>query len=565
MAPGNQFHYQPIQLNPPQTRLLLIQPGRHNETIRCTLIHVCLDECSEYEALSYTWGHHSEIHDDVILLQGRDFSVTRNVFAALKYLRLGSTTRTVWIDAICIDQSNIQERSSQVQQMQFIYSNARRTIIWLGETGENSELAVASIIDIARYGFFDTTLSSAGQAILRQRDSDLPSMLKFQGEDYARLTAIKDLLSRAWFHRMWVVQELSVSTEAVLIYGSSYVDWNVLSDSVAVLIHCTELAESAMIWEYAFARMATMDLCRRRRRRRSKHKLRGGSTINGLIHDFRDFEATDPRDKVYSLLGLAKDVHDPDKALGEALLEARNALASIDYSKSTATVYKELARYVIIRHRSLNLLSAAIHTAPDGRTTHGLPSWTPDWSKRFRASTSAKNLYRRYRATKGSPTTSDESLRSRISNDDPIRFSDDINVLIVQGIRWTIAHEVFPGSAHEFLRHLPDLPHDYKPLLAIGEELQQIEDQDAQTPRVHAHGIAKDFNTFRLSLQRFEPLDIYTDRVFILLDDGQNKLMALASCEVQKGDVICFLYDQGVPFALRKMNDETGYFRLVGQ
>jgi hypothetical protein len=133
-------------------------------------------------------------------------------------------------------------------------------------------------------------------------------MLKFQGEDYARLTAIKDLLSRPWFHRMWVVQELSVSTEAVLAYGSSYVDWNLLSDSVAVLIHCTELVESAMIWEHAFARMATMDLCRRRRR--STYKLRGGSaTINGLIHDFRDFEATDPRDKVYSLLGLAKDVH----------------------------------------------------------------------------------------------------------------------------------------------------------------------------------------------------------------------------------------------------------------
>src|SRR5271154_1578179 len=346
MAPGNQFHYQPIQLNPQQIRLLLIQPAQPNETIICTLIHVCRDECSKYEALSYTWGHPSEIHDDVILLQGRDFSVTRNVFAALKYLRLGSTTRTVWIDAICIDQSNIQERNSQVQQMQFIYSNAKRTVIWLGETGENSELAVASIIDIARYGFFDATVSSAGLAVLRQQDSDLPSMLKFQGEDYARLTAIKDLLSRAWFHRMWVVQELSVSTEAVLVCGSSYMDWNQLSDSMAVLIHCTELAESAMIWEHAFARMATMDLCRRR----STSKLRGScATINGLIHDFRDFEATDPRDKVYSLLGLAKDVHDPNEARGKALLEARNALASIDYSKSTATVYKELARYIIIR------------------------------------------------------------------------------------------------------------------------------------------------------------------------------------------------------------------------
>jgi hypothetical protein len=494
--------------------------------------------------------------------RGRDFSVTRNVFAALKYLRLGSTTRIVWIDAICIDQFNIQERNSQVQQMKFIYSNARRTLIWLGETGENSELAVASIIDIARYGFFDATGSSAGLAILRQRHLDLPRMLKFQEEDYARLTAIKYLLSRAWFHRMWVVQELSVSTQAVLVCGSSCIDWNLLSNAVAVLIHCTELAESAMIWGDAFFRMAPMDLCRRRFTR----KLRGSSaTINGLMHDFRDFKATDPRDKVYSLLGLAKDVHDPDEVRGEALLEARDALASIDYSKSTATVYKELARYIIIRYRSLNVLSAAIHTAPDGPTIHGLPSWAPDWSKPFRACTSAKNLYRRYRAAEGSPTTSRESLRSRVSNDDPIRFSDDMNLLIVRGIRWTIVHEVFPGPAHEFLQLLPDLPHDYRSLLAIGEELQQIEDQEARNPRVHAQGIAKDFNTFRLSLQRFEPLDICTDRVFALLDDGQDKLMALASCEVQKGDVICFLHDQGVPFALRKINDETGYFRLIGQ
>jgi hypothetical protein len=70
MASGSQFHYQPIQLSPQQIRLLIVQPGRHNESIRCTLVHVCLDKHSEYEALSYMGGHPSGIHDDVILLQG---------------------------------------------------------------------------------------------------------------------------------------------------------------------------------------------------------------------------------------------------------------------------------------------------------------------------------------------------------------------------------------------------------------------------------------------------------------------------------------------------------------
>jgi hypothetical protein len=90
--------------------------------IRCTLFNASLKDAPEYRAVSYVWGD-SKITFPV-WVSGDEIEVTGNLLAALKRLRLESSLLTLWIDAICIDQSNILERNEQVQLMRYIFEQA---------------------------------------------------------------------------------------------------------------------------------------------------------------------------------------------------------------------------------------------------------------------------------------------------------------------------------------------------------------------------------------------------------------------------------------------------------
>ncbi|OCK95111.1 HET-domain-containing protein, partial [Cenococcum geophilum 1.58] len=111
-------------------RLLTIHPGRWNDEIKCSLHVVNLFNCRAYEALSYAWGDPLPTYD--ILLNEKAFSVARNLGRALHSLRSTTEPRTLWIDAICIDQNDLGERGSQVMIMRNIFSRAHRVVVWLG-------------------------------------------------------------------------------------------------------------------------------------------------------------------------------------------------------------------------------------------------------------------------------------------------------------------------------------------------------------------------------------------------------------------------------------------------
>lgn len=118
-----------------QIRLLELHPSVYDDlAIVCQLRPAqCSD--SEYDALSYTWGNNSK-HKSISLNKVTHFSVTDNLYAALRRLRWTDRPRTLWIDALCIDQENMDERSQQVQLMGTIYRQAKRVIVWLGDANE---------------------------------------------------------------------------------------------------------------------------------------------------------------------------------------------------------------------------------------------------------------------------------------------------------------------------------------------------------------------------------------------------------------------------------------------
>lgn len=122
--------YLPLHSNSGTFRLLTIWPAESSDSIKCTL-ETAFWQTSEYEALSYAWGDMRLFRS--ISIDDRTFFVTSELFAALHELRSETTKRVLWVDAICINQYDEQERERQVQQMNHIYQNAKKAVVWLGK------------------------------------------------------------------------------------------------------------------------------------------------------------------------------------------------------------------------------------------------------------------------------------------------------------------------------------------------------------------------------------------------------------------------------------------------
>jgi len=125
------FPYKSLAPGTSELRLILVEPGDFEEPIRCQLQHVELDRKPDYEAVSYVWGSRSD--QESISLNRLRFPVTTNLSIALRYLRRQHEPRTLWIDALCINQADTSERSEQVARMGDIYRQATKVVLWVGE------------------------------------------------------------------------------------------------------------------------------------------------------------------------------------------------------------------------------------------------------------------------------------------------------------------------------------------------------------------------------------------------------------------------------------------------
>lgn len=131
-----------------------------------------------YDALSYVWGNPDEKLP--IFIHKHSFDVTINLGAALSHLRNHSIERILWVDAICIDQANQEEKQHQIQSMAKIYGHANRVIVWLGEAADDSDLALEEI------------RATMGKMSTNSLDSERIQQ------------AVLALLQRPWFQRIWV-------------------------------------------------------------------------------------------------------------------------------------------------------------------------------------------------------------------------------------------------------------------------------------------------------------------------------------------------------------------------
>ena len=159
------------------------------ELFTCTLLES--GSTHPYDALSYVWG--SEVDQQAICIDSYTLSVGANLHAALLSLRDPFIERILWIDAICINQNDIEEKGRQVQSMAKIYAKASRVVVWLGETADDSDQALEAIRKAAEEQYRDFAIPA------------LPEQHAVNSTIHeASLQAILKLLERPWFQRIWV-------------------------------------------------------------------------------------------------------------------------------------------------------------------------------------------------------------------------------------------------------------------------------------------------------------------------------------------------------------------------
>lgn len=180
------FEYSPLDQGPFSTRILRLLPSKDRAApIECQLSNLSLrdDIAQEYDALSYVWGDEADGQCN-ISINNQALSVGKNLHSALLRLRGHRVERTLWVDAICIDQNNVGEKEKQIQNMARIYEQASQVIVWLGEEADDSTQALEAI-------------RVAAESVYSGEDSNPPS-------GSVPIEGIKSLFLRGWFYRMWV-------------------------------------------------------------------------------------------------------------------------------------------------------------------------------------------------------------------------------------------------------------------------------------------------------------------------------------------------------------------------
>lgn len=178
------------------------------------------EQTPPYEALSYVWGSHED--PEFVHISGNRFAVTQNLFEALTYLRLPDSNRTLWIDAICINQCNEAEKEVQIQQMHHVYGNAREVIAWIGPADTGTHEIFDSI------SWPGDTIQSAFPGLDRGSGIGLSCILGDQSITGRKETALKELASRPYWSRAWIFQEMKFATSLTIQCGVNKVPYREL-------------------------------------------------------------------------------------------------------------------------------------------------------------------------------------------------------------------------------------------------------------------------------------------------------------------------------------------------
>ena len=339
-------------------RLLTVLPGKPSDPLACIVQHHSLD-CvkATYEALSYYWGDPQPICP--ITLNGGNIKITRNLESALRHLRYRDTPRILWIDAICIDQANHEEKGEQVRHMHHVYGHATRVIAWLGPVADDVQLAYselkAIVADAPSPGVLDWDVTKRKEVIQITQQPKLWDI-------------IGSLVDRPYWTRAWIVQELAYAKDIEVVAGYKSLEWSIWINGLAAIHNSRDdpyqnipgmekLSDVLRLgWKISHMQDADNDF-----------------TMLQHVHDNLPCKLSNERDRVYAVLNLRS--------------QENKGNFRIDYGLTIEEVYEDFAAWSIVSSRTFDVLSYGVSAQSIKEETLGTKirystagSWVPTWN-----------------------------------------------------------------------------------------------------------------------------------------------------------------------------------------
>ncbi|KAK3683455.1 heterokaryon incompatibility protein-domain-containing protein [Podospora appendiculata] len=306
-----------------QIRLLRLSKGQASEPLHGMLEVYHLKYFPDYEALSYTWADESgDANRTKKIYLGNDWSIfpiTSSCEAALRCLRLPNKGRTIWVDAICINQTSVDERSHQVQLMPVIYATAQRVLVYTGHSNPERDIRA------------DHQQTSRPSITSDYRHS------RWDQEWEQEWKQMDGRLKTPYFFRSLIIQEIAVARTALVSNGTTWHVWPIYDKSKEVT--------RFLPWIKHF----------------DSPKYKTSIDLVQLVIDTWSSRASDPRDKIFALLGVISGA-------------AVDGLVA-DYSLSTEHIYTGFAAFALLKQGMTDLFKYAGGNVK----SHNLPSWVPDF------------------------------------------------------------------------------------------------------------------------------------------------------------------------------------------
>ncbi|KAI9740337.1 MAG: hypothetical protein M1834_004916 [Cirrosporium novae-zelandiae] len=363
MSEEDEYRHEQSITEPGKIRLLTLHPANPNANIQISFRVVKLSKPdSEYDALSYTWGDPKPPGHKIFVQSNKKpqhlqylqpIHITENLYAALKHLRHKNEARSLWVDALCINQERGNaEKGKQIEQMDKIFNNAKEVYVWLGQSDETSDMAMEFIREVASPSKFERLIT--------------------KDENCDKWKALTKLMTRPWFSRRWVVQEIALAKSVSLCCGRKRIRWSKFADAVGLIGSewprirrlLTKNRKAFLGDTHALGASALVELSNNLLRTADDGKtLVRLATLEYLVSNLTTFNVTEPHDMIYSLLALAKDT--------------QNGEIQVHYSKSVDSLCAKVVKLSIRTSNSLDIICRPWASVED----KSLPSWVCSASK----------------------------------------------------------------------------------------------------------------------------------------------------------------------------------------
>jgi len=350
--------YEPLETN--SIRILSLLRGLPGSVIHCTLRNVPLsyDRARRYEALSYVWG--SPEPTSSIILNGQPFTIRANLSAALNVLRHTDRERSLWIDAICINQLDIPERNAQVSIMYAVYRKAEAVLAWLGEEDDGiAELFefLAGIEGDLYQAYlaphFSLLPSNLGSSLMSSHTSiqvygPLRQGLPLNEFLHATLT----LSLKGYWKRLWIIQEILSATTVTLLCGSLSLPLYLFAEACMSLQALPNHNFVEGTWG-VYTRTNDEIMGTSAYYIAKQYQVRGRRwSLQELIQLCSDCksECQEPKDRIYGILSLARDKHGIVPDYGKSSLDLYTATIASHHFENLSWAHK------LSMHRTISQL-----------------------------------------------------------------------------------------------------------------------------------------------------------------------------------------------------------------